>query len=451
MTTYYAQGSPQTDLTREDLRAALAETFQRLEPRRRVLALPPDYTRANSMAGPLTCLTHEYFGDRLTDVMPALGTHVAMSDRQIERMYPGVPKRLFRVHDWRNDVVTIGEVPPEFVAKATEGLWRKPWPAQLNRLVWEGGHDLILSIGQVVPHEVVGMANYNKNLFVGAGGAAGINESHFIGAAYGMERMMGRADTPLRRILNYAQENFCRHLPLLFVLTVIGPRDDANVARTLRVRDRLTECAGHCVPPAHLAVRGLFIGDDIDCFQQAAALSVQVNFTILDEPPRKIVVYLDPEEFQSTWLGNKAIYRTRMAVADGGELIVLGPGVAAFGEDREIDGLIRKYGYRTTPEIMRLVEQTDDLPKNLSAAAHLIHGSSEGRFAITYCPGKLSREEIESVGYRYGDLDAMLERYDPKKLRDGWNVLPDGERIYYVGNPALGLWAYRGRLLSVRK
>jgi hypothetical protein len=193
-------------------------------------------------------------------------------------------------------------------------------------------------------------------------------------------------------------------------------------------------------------VRGLFIGDDIDCFQQAAALSVQVNFTILDEPPRKIVVYLDPEEFHSTWLGNKAIYRTRMAVADGGGLIVLGPGVAAFGEDREIDGLIRKYGYRTTPEIMRLVEQTDDLPKNLSAAAHLIHGSSEGRFAITYCPGKLGREEIESVGYRYGDLDAMLKRYDPQKLRDGWNLLPDGERIYYVSNPALGLWAYRRRL-----
>ena len=135
-----------------------------------------------------------------------------------------------------------------------------------------------------------------------------------------------------------------------------------------------------------------------------------------------------------------------MAIADGGELVVLAPGVATFGEDPEIDRLIRKYGYRTTPEIMRFVEQTDDLPKNLSAAAHLIHGSSEGRFTITYCPGKLSREEIESVGYRYAELEPMLRRYDPKVLRDGWNVLPDGERIYYVSNPALGLWAYRGRL-----
>ena len=425
MTLYYAQGSPTTDLTREDLRAALVETLRRLEPRRRVLALPPDLTRANSMAGPLTCIAYDYFGDRLTDIMPTLGTHAAMSEGQLERMFPGVPKGLFRVHDWRNGVVTIGQVPAEFVAEATEGIWRKPWPVQLSRLVWEGGHDLVLSIGQVVPHEVVGMAGYNKNLLVGAGGQEGINESHFIGAAYGMERMMGRADTPLRRILNYAQEHFCRRLPLVFVLTVIGAAEDGT-----------------------LAVRGLFIGDDVECFERAAALSVEVNFTVLDEPLKKVVAYLDPEEFQSTWLGNKAIYRTRMAMADGGELVILAPGVATFGEDRQIDRLIRKYGYRTTPEIMRLVEQTDDLPQNLSAAAHLIHGSSEGRFTVTYCPGKLSRAEIESVGYRYGDLPAMLRRYDPRVLRDGWNVLPDGERIYYVGKPAMGLWACRCRRAS---
>jgi len=340
-------------------------------------------------------------------------------------MFPGVPKRLFRVHDWRRDVLTIGEVPAEFVAQASEGIWRKPWPVQLNRLVWEGRHDLILSIGQVVPHEVIGMANHNKNLFVGVGGATGINESHFIAASYGMERIMGRADTPVRRILNYAHDHFCRHLPVVFVLTVIGPRGDEGMG---------------------LAVRGLFIGDDADCFERAAALSAEVNFTVLEEPPRKVVVWLDPEEFHSTWLGNKAIYRTRMAVADGGELVVLAPGVGTFGEDGEIDRLVRKYGYRTTPEIMRFVEQTDDMPKNLSAAAHLIHGSSEGRFTITYCPGKLSREEIESVGYRYAELEPMLQRYNPKALRDGWNVLSDGERIYYVSNPALGLWAYRGRL-----
>jgi nickel-dependent lactate racemase len=423
MTTYFAEGSPSTDLTDADLKASLFSTFQKLGPRSKVLALPPDFTRVNSMAGPLTCMAHEYFGVSLVDVMPALGTHVPMTDEQLARMFPTVPKTLIREHNWRGDVVTIGEVPAEFVAEATEGIYRKPWPAQLNRLVWQAGHDLILSIGQVVPHEVIGMANYNKNLLVGTGGVSGINESHFIGAAYGMERMMGRADTPLRRILNDAQDRFCGHLPLVFVLTVIGPREDGS-----------------------LAVRGLFIGDDVECFEKAAELSAKVNFTVLDEEPEKIVVSLDPEEFHSTWLGNKAVYRTRMAIADEGELIVLAPGVDTFGEDPEIDKLIRKYGYRTTPEIMRFVEETTDLPENLSAAAHLIHGSSEGRFRITYCPGKLGRGEIEGVGYGFCDLAAAEAKYDPGRLNDGWNEMPDGERVFYISNPALGLWAHRKRI-----
>jgi len=390
--------------------------------RQRVLALPPDFTRFNSRAGLLTCVTRDYFGDRLTDVMPALGTHVPMPDWQLEKMFPGVPKSLFREHRWREDVITIGEVSADYVSQVTEDICSKPWPVQLNRLVWEGGHDLILSIGQVVPHEVIGMANYNKNVFIGTGGVKGINESHFIGAAYGMERMMGRADTPLRRILNYAQDHFCGHLPLVFVLTVVGSNDSGQ-----------------------LVTRGLFIGDDHECFERAAELSVQVNFTILQEEPRKVVVYLDPEEFHSTWLGNKSVYRTRMAIADGGELIVLAPAVRTFGEDAEIDRLIRKYGYRTTPEIMQFVDDNEDLRNNLSAAAHLIHGSSENRFAITYCPGELARDEVEGVGYRYAELEDMQSRYDPGQLGDGWNIMPDGERVFFISNPALGLWAHESR------
>ncbi|MEK6247575.1 MAG: hypothetical protein N2C12_05300 [Planctomycetales bacterium] len=423
MALYFSHGSPTTKLSDEDLCAALSDVFDQLGPRQQVLAVPPDYTRLHSRAGLLTCMAHQYYGDSLVDVMPALGTHFPMRAWQLERMYPTLPKSLIRNHDWRNDVITIGEVPAEFVRQATEGIYDKPWPAQLNRLLWEGGHDLILSIGQVVPHEVIGMANYNKNIFVGTGGVAGINESHFIGAAYGMERMMGRADTPLRRILNYAERTFCGDLPVVYILTVIGTD-----------------------PQGELVTRGLFIGDDPECFQRACELSMEVNFVILEEEPAKIVVYLDPDEFHSTWLGNKAIYRTRMAIADGGELIVLAPGVKTFGEDDEIDRLIRKYGYRHTPEILKWVKTTDDLPANLSAAAHLIHGSPEGRFHVTYCPGQLTQAEIEGVGYNYSDLQQMMTTYNPAQLADGWNNMPGGERIFFVRNPALGLWAHRSRM-----
>ena len=419
---YFSAGSSTTELSDTEIREALFGVFEQLGPRERVIAIPPDFTRFHSRAGDLTCLSHEYFDERLVDVMPALGTHVEMPAWQKEKMFPGVPDELFRYHDWRNDVETIGTVPADFVAEVTDGIYREPWPCQMNKLIWEGEHDLVLSIGQVVPHEVIGMANYNKNLFVGTGGVRGINESHFIGAVYGMERMMGRANTPLRKILNYAQDNFCQKLPLLYVQTVIGPNDSGK-----------------------LVVRGLFIGDDVECFERACKLSLEVNFQMVAEPLKKVVVYLDPEEFHSTWLGNKSIYRSRMAIADGGELIVLGPEVGTFGEDPQIDTLIRKYGYRTTPEVLAAVEQNEDLRGNLSAAAHLIHGSSEGRFSITYCPGKLTQEEIEGVCYQYGDLAEYSAKYDVSKLREGLQTI-DGEEIFYISNPALGLWAHSSRM-----
>ncbi|MCA9105603.1 MAG: hypothetical protein KDA83_09275 [Planctomycetales bacterium] len=410
-------------ISHEQLADGLRSVWSRYDHCQRVLAIPPDFTRFPSRAGEITVLAHGHFGDRLTDIMPALGTHVAMPDWQRERMFPGVPAELFRVHDWRRDVVTIGQVPAEFVRRETEGICQRAWPVQLNRLVWEGGHDLILSVGQVVPHEVIGMANYNKNLFVGTGGSEGINESHFIGAAYGMERIMGRADTPLRRILNEGQRLFCGHLPLLFVQTVVSVEEG----------DRL-------------ALRGVYVGDDAECFEAAADLARQVNFTVLDREPTTMVVYLDPEEFHSTWLGNKAIYRTRMAVATGGKVVVLAPEVGTFGEDPQIDRLIRKYGYRPSSVIMRLVDENEDLRGNLSAAAHLIHGSSEERFRVVYCPGKLSREEVEGVGYEWMDLSEALARYNPEHLKDGFQTLPDGEEIFFIRHPALGLWASRERL-----
>ncbi|MDZ4203759.1 MAG: lactate racemase domain-containing protein [Bacteroidales bacterium] len=418
----FAQGSETTELSTEDIKNALFGAFEKMGKPQKVLAIPPDFTRYHSQAGMLTRMVWDYFGDALTDILPALGTHAPMSEKEISKMFEGVPLELFREHRWRTDIMTLGEVPAEYVKEVSEGKVEYPWPAQVNRLLVEGGHDLILSIGQVVPHEVIGMANHNKNIFVGTGGQEGINKSHFLGAAYGMERIMGRSNTPVRKVLNYASEHFAKSLPIIYMLTVIA-KDDRG----------------------RLKVRGLYIGDDFECFEQAAALSLKVNFIILDKPLEKVVVFLDPEEFKSTWLGNKSIYRTRMAIADGGELIVLAPGLKQLGEDRQIDGLIRKYGYLTTPEILKNTHDNDDLRNNLSAAAHLIHGSSENRFRITYCPGHLTREEIESVNFGYAPLDIMMKKYNPDNLMDGVNLLPGGEEIFYISNPALGLWACKER------
>lgn len=419
---YFKIGSETTELSSEDIKKGLFEALEKIGKREKVLAVPPDFTRFHSRAGEITSYVYDYYKENLVDVLPALGTHAPMTDEDIAEMYKGVPKDLFRVHDWRNDVVTVGTIPGDKVSEITHGTIDSEWPAQLNKLVYNGGHDLILSIGQVVPHEVIGMANYNKNLFVGTGGSAGINKSHFVGAVYGMERVMGRAENPVRSLLNYASDNFIQDMPIVYVHTVVGRNDEGK-----------------------LVTRGLYIGDGLEVFTLAAELSLKVNFTMLDKPIKKAVVYLDPTEFKSTWLGNKSIYRTRMAMADGGELIVLAPALKEFGEDKEIDRLIRKYGYKGTPATIKALSENKELRDNLSAAAHLIHGSSEDRFSITYCPGNVTQQEIESVNFKYADLAEMTKKYNPQELKDGFNTMPDGEEIFYISNPAIGLWAHKDR------
>ncbi|MDR1957268.1 MAG: lactate racemase domain-containing protein [Treponema sp.] len=446
--TYVAQGGVQTDLSDQALDAlfseALAKALGDLGDTGPLLILPPDITRFHSRAGYLTdmacreLMKQERAGKhRLAAVMPALGTHVPMTQSELSRMFPGTPRDKFLVHDWRRDVVELGRLEADWVADVSHGAVRYDWPVQVNKLLRDGGFSLILSIGQVVPHEVVGMANHGKNIFVGTGGKEAIDKSHFVGASYGMERMMGRTDTPVRALFDEGMCRFGNRLPpILWVLTVVGIRGDDEAAAAGKAR-------------GSLAVRGLYIGFGRDCFEAAAALAQEVNVDILDEPIKKAVVYLDPEEFRSTWLGNKAIYRTRMAMADGGELLILAPGLERFGEDPGNDALIRKHGYRPAQVIQEKVVRDPELAAGLSAAAHLIHGSSEGRFTVRYCPGPgLSRAEIEGVGYEWGDLAEGLARYDPKTLGLGWNRLPTGERIFFVPNPALGLWAEKTRFYS---
>ncbi|MBS1841679.1 MAG: DUF2088 domain-containing protein [Acidobacteria bacterium] len=417
MSLFCAQGSAGRAISAEELRNLFLSSLEKLGKPKSVLAVPPDHTRSASRAGELTRHAWNYYGENLKQILLAVGTHRAMTPEQLTAMFGDVPHSLFHAHKWREDVETLGTIPKEFIREQSEGKVEYDWPAQVNRLVSRGHFDLILSIGQVVPHEVIGMANYNKNILIGTGGPESINRSHYLGAVYGMERIMGRADNPVRRVLNRAAREFLAGLPIVYVLTVVAQDSTGDTV-----------------------VRGLFIGDDHECFHRASDLSLKVNFDLLPKPISKAVVYLDPHEFHSTWLGNKAVYRTRMALADGAELVILAPGVREFGEDPQIDQLIRKYGYHGTPATLEMVRKNADLAANLSAAAHLIHGSSEGRFNITWCPGKLTRKEVEGAGFSYGDLEKMQQLYNPAKLKQGWNTV-SSEEIFFIENPGLGLWS----------
>ncbi|MBT9135940.1 MAG: hypothetical protein DDT34_01006 [Firmicutes bacterium] len=352
--------------------------------------------------------------------MPALGTHTPMSTAEIKKMYGDLPLDRFLVHDWRQDTVNVGEVAASFVASISGGLMQNGIAVDVNKRVLDPAYDLVISVGQVVPHEVAGFANYTKNIVVGCGGSNMINQSHYLGALYGMERIMGRVDNPVRRLYNYAVNQFLPNVPIVYVLTVTT------------------------VDEAMLKVQALAIGTGDELFAEMAKVSAAQNITFLDQPLPKVVVYLDPEKFKTTWVGNKAVYRTRMAIADGGELIVIAPALAGCGEDQENDRLIKKFGYLAQHDVLAAVSEDAELANNLSVAAHLIHGSSEGRFKITYAPGRMSPEMVRSLKYDYLPMDIALSKYDCQNLREGLNLVR-GEEIFYISNPAIGLWATKAR------
>jgi nickel-dependent lactate racemase len=384
---------------------------------KKVLLIPPDFTRFHSQAGEICGILYQLLSKKHDiDLLPALGTHRPHTEEENRIMFHGIPPDRILVHNWQTGLVRVGEISGKRLKEISGGKVDYSVKVEIDKIVAEGGYDAIISCGQIVPHEVAGMAGGNKNILVGTAGPDTINKSHFLGAVCNMEKIMGEIESPVRTLFNEAEDRFLKQLPISYILTVRAK--DENGA---------------------LVTRGIFCGDDRSCYLEAAKLSKEVN--IFKTPAlRKVVVWLDPSEFKSTWLGNKAIYRTRMAVADGGELVVIAPGLKEFGEAEVNEKFIRKYGYCGTEKVLKAVKEDAELRNALGAAAHLIHGSSEGRFRIIYAPGKLTRKDIESVHFEYAPLEDMMKRYDHEKLKDGFNVMPDGEEIYYISNPALGLW-----------
>ncbi len=426
MPWFYEEADPITIEKKQELARKLIDEVQARITKdfKNVLLLPPDITRSHSGAGQLTEMIYKLLPSGCkVDVIPTLGQHVPHTKEENKRMFGSIPEECFLAHDWRNDCKKIGEVSAEYVQEASRGKASFPIPVVINKKVVEGNYDLIVNIGHVVPHEVLGFANHNKNYFIGLGGKEMICASHMMAALCGIENNLGQLISPLRACYNKAEKEFLNHLPHVYVLIVMGRDKDDNLVTT-----------------------GIYAGDDVQTYLMAAKKSREQNIKVFEKPIKKIVAFMQENEFRSTWVANKAIYRTRMAIADGGELLIIAPGLERFGEQPEVDKLIRKYGYRGAPYVMQNYKTNTDMRDLAHGTAHLIHGSSEGRFSITYAPGKLSREEIEGVGFRYKDLDEVLNRYNPDKMKEGWNKMPDGEEVYYIGSPAAGLWAYKNKL-----
>lgn len=393
---------------------------------RRVLLLPPDITRMHSGVGRLTEMLYQQLaGEADVHVIPTLGQHVPHTPEENRQMFGCIPNERIHAHDWRGGCVEVGELSAEFVKETTRGAadWRMP--IVLNRMLMKEPWDWIINVGHVVPHEVLGFANHNKNYFIGLAGKELICSSHLAAASCGIENNLGNLITPIRACFNRAEEEYLGELPDLYVQVVLARNQGDQLVHT-----------------------GVHVGDDLDTYLAAARQSREENITLFEEPVQKIVCVMQGDEFFSTWVANKSVYRTRMALADGGELIVIAPGLKRFGEQPEVDAFIRKYGYVGTPRVMEQYRKNADMQDLAHATAHLIHGSSEGRFTITYAPGHLSKAEIEGVNFRYADINETIARYRPESSKQGWNTTADGERYYFIPTPSAGLWATREKLFN---
>lgn len=391
---------------------------------KRVLLLPPDITRAHSGVGRLTeMLYHHFAGEADVHVIPTLGQHVPHTREQNQRMFGSIPNERIHAHDWRDGCVFVGQVSADYVKQACGGVADWAIPIYLNQMLIEEPWDIVINVGHVVPHEVLGFANHNKNYFIGLGGKETICASHMLAATCGIENNLGCLVTPTRACFNKAEDDFLGRLPDLYVQVVMARNAADQLVHT-----------------------GVFVGNDLETYLAAARLSREQNITVFEEPVERMVCVMQADEFVSTWVANKAVYRTRMALADGGELIIIAPGLERFGEQPDVDAFIRKYGYCGTPRVTAGYRTNADMQDLGHATAHLIHGSSEDRFTITYAPGNLTQAEIEQVNFRYADLAATLERYRPETLKQGWNTLADGERFFFIPTPSAGLWATREKL-----
>ena len=250
----------------------------------RVLLLPPDLTRAHSGAGKITELLYDALPDAHVEVIPTLGQHVPHTEAENKWMFGSIPQDRIFAHDWRNGCTHVGTIPAAMVKETTGGAADWEIPVDLNSKLIDEPWDLIVNIGHVVPHEVLGFANHNKNYYIGLGGKDTICASHIAAAVYGIEKNLGCLITPLRACYNWSEDEHLASLPDVY-LQIVMRRDDEN----------------------HLVTSGIYVGDDLETYLDAAKASRDQNITLFDQPVKKIVAVMQADEFRATWVANKAV------------------------------------------------------------------------------------------------------------------------------------------------
>jgi nickel-dependent lactate racemase len=397
-----------------NLRSIVEQALDVIQPGERVLAIIPDKTRDDN--------THELFpiadeflrkrGVAAFDALVAQGTHPPMSEAQ---KFAKIGNRDFRGsifdHRWDepDELITLGELSADLTRELTGGLIDHAVPVTINKLLAPGVYDTVIVFGATVPHEVAGFAGGAKYFFPGVAGPELTHTTHWLGALAGIENIIGRVDTPTRRLIEAAADL----IPARIIsLNTVVSRNDGE-----------------------LTTYALFTGDIREAFRRAAEVSRQVHIRYTGRKYKRVVALLDPH-YDELWVGGKASYKLGAIIEAGGELIIYAPHLTKLSETH--GALIEKYGYAPLESVRDMLGVSQELRENLCIAAHLAHVAYAGRidtegkivprYQITMATG-LDEETCRRVNLGYLDyrtLDYESMRSDPDTL-----IVSDAGRDLY--------------------
>jgi nickel-dependent lactate racemase len=395
-------------LTPADLRDTVRNALGGVQPGTRVLAVIPDKTRDDNTDLLFPMIAEELAGRRAGafDALIAQGTHPPMADAE-KRAKIGAGTAAMPLvgtvfdHHWDepSELLTLGTLSRAEISSLTAGLMAEDVPVQLNARLAPGRYDLILVIGAVVPHEVAGFAGGAKYFFPGVAGPELTHLTHWLGALATIERVIGRVETPTRRVIEAAAD---RITTPVIGFTSVSTRTGTG-----------------------LQTHALFTGGLRETVRQAAGISARVHVRHTGRSYPRVIAILD-EHYDEMWVGGKASYKLGAIVADGGELVIYAPHLKGISTTH--GRLIEKYGYAPLEQVREMVEGSDELRANLCVAAHLAHvsyagrlgpdGRIEPRYRITLAssiPEQTCRRV--KLGYTpYQSVDLEAARRDPGTL-----------------------------------
>ena len=401
-------------LTVATLTEIVHQALDVIQPGERVLAIIPDKTRDDN--------THQLFpiaaeflskrGVASFDALVAQGTHPPMSQAQkLAKIGDADFNGLLFDHRWDEpeELITLGELSGETVRELTGGLIEQAVPVSINKLLAPGVYDTVLVIGATVPHEVAGFAGGAKYFFPGVAGPELTHTTHWLGALTGIENVIGRVETPTRRLIEAAAELITARI---ISLNTVVSRNDGE-----------------------LVTYALFTGDIREAFRRAAEVSRQVHIRYTERKYKTVVALLDPH-YDELWVGGKASYKLGAIIEEGGELIIYAPHLTKLSETHGT--LIEKYGYAPLESVRDMLGVSEELRENLCIAAHLAHVAYAGRlddegkivprYRITMASGldeeTCRRVNLGFIDYRTFDYEAR--RSDPDTL-----VVADAGRDLY--------------------